>query len=397
MNKKIFNILFIGIIFSSLIATFSFLFLQIEKNVSHIIWDYLLNKFYSYRYLYIFIILVVGSVLLNKIKQNNDAPYTANEILKKLDKNIENRNYHIKEMIISTLLILILGAGVGPEATLLGIIVSMSIWQADKLRYIYKNFNEFSTSSLTDKVNIILNNKKYITYSKNNNQSKNNLIKYLFIFNGIIVFLILSSQLGDHNSIVSLGDGTINIKQFWIIVPLIFYSIIFAIFYKKLDKYLKNIIDKHIKSKSIKVYLGAFFIFLIFIINKNLLFSGQHSMHLVVTFAKEVPFYILIIFSIIKILLLSICINTGWKGGDIFPLLFASFLQGYAISSLFPNIDYLLIIATLSTAFLTTVSSHIIVVLLFISLFFPLKYIVVILLTTILTKGILKILKFKYL
>ncbi|MGX7021823.1 chloride channel protein [Pediococcus ethanolidurans] len=43
--------------------------------------------------------------------------------------------------------------------------------------------------------------------------------------------------------------------------------------------------------------------------------------------------------SFAKLLLLTIALNTGWVGGDIFPVLFSATIQGLAISQLLPNLD----------------------------------------------------------
>ncbi|KIS04317.1 Chloride channel protein [Paucilactobacillus wasatchensis] len=50
-----------------------------------------------------------------------------------------------------------------------------------------------------------------------------------------------------------------------------------------------------------------------------------------------------------KLILLTICLNTGWIGGDIFPVLFASTAQGLAISNLIPGLDHLYVAVVVAT------------------------------------------------
>ncbi len=47
----------------------------------------------------------------------------------------------------------------------------------------------------------------------------------------------------------------------------------------------------------------------------------------------------LMIISFAKLLLIAIVLNTGWVGGDIFPVLFSATVQGLAVSQWLPNLD----------------------------------------------------------
>jgi len=53
----------------------------------------------------------------------------------------------------------------------------------------------------------------------------------------------------------------------------------------------------------------------------------------------------LIILSLAKLFATSLLLATGWKGGYIFPLMFASVAMGMAVDQLFPNIPVAVTVA----------------------------------------------------
>lgn len=79
---------------------------------------------------------------------------------------------------------------------------------------------------------------------------------------------------------------------------------------------------------------------------------------------------ILFILSITKLLFLEVCLWTGWTGGDIFPVTFAAFLQGFAVAQLFPQVDSLFIVLVVSLSMAIALLEEWLAGI-FISLFFP--------------------------
>lgn len=77
--------------------------------------------------------------------------------------------------------------------------------------------------------------------------------------------------------------------------------------------------------------------------------------------------------ALLKLLFLQICLNTGWIGGDIFPIVFAAIIQGFAISQLIPQTDRLLIVAVVSTSIAIAIINSPFPVGLFMMLFFPIN------------------------
>lgn len=374
MKSKQLNILLISIIYSSIIGLFAFLFLRIESALTHFLWHTLKDKINTYNVLYNFILIFTGTIILLLIKKlYGDVPQNHHEVEHIFKKNGSIGNYNIIQNTISALVVLVVGAGVGPEATLMGILYGLSIWQADKARYIFQNYENFATLKFNKKLEILFHPTKYLkSKTKQNTLKKENLLNILLIINGIVIYVLLSNLVDAPGFVTKIGSIDNVIKTIPYTLPIIPIVIITGFLYRVADKQIEKFI-KNSYTLNQKIIFGGIVIFLVANFAPNLLFSGQHTMHLVVDMALQLSAVFLFLSSIIKLLFLSICLNTGWKGGDIFPLMFSAFLQGYAWSVIFPEANSTVMISIIATTFLITVSKQEVISLIVISLFFPLN------------------------
>jgi len=75
------------------------------------------------------------------------------------------------------------------------------------------------------------------------------------------------------------------------------------------------------------------------------LFSGEEQTADLITHAAEIGVLMLIGLAIAKLFATSLLLATGWKGGYIFPIMFASVALGLAVSLLFPGIPVAVAVA----------------------------------------------------
>jgi H+/Cl- antiporter ClcA len=68
------------------------------------------------------------------------------------------------------------------------------------------------------------------------------------------------------------------------------------------------------------------------------LFSGEAELEAIVEHSAEIGLVMLLVLSVIKLFTLSVCMQTGFPGGFIFPILFSAGALGAAINLLFPFI-----------------------------------------------------------
>jgi H+/Cl- antiporter ClcA len=75
------------------------------------------------------------------------------------------------------------------------------------------------------------------------------------------------------------------------------------------------------------------------------LFSGEDQIVDLMSRAAELGVVMLIILSLAKLFATSLLLATGWKGGYIFPIMFASVAMGMAVDLLFPHIPVAVTVA----------------------------------------------------
>jgi len=75
------------------------------------------------------------------------------------------------------------------------------------------------------------------------------------------------------------------------------------------------------------------------------LFSGEEQTIDLITRAAEIGFLMLIVLGLAKLFATSLLLSTGWKGGYIFPIMFAGVALGMAVNLLFPHIPVAVTVA----------------------------------------------------
>ena len=75
------------------------------------------------------------------------------------------------------------------------------------------------------------------------------------------------------------------------------------------------------------------------------LFSGEEQTLDLITHAAEIGVVMLIVLGLVKLFATSLLLATGWKGGYIFPIMFASVALGLAVNLLFPGIPVAVTVA----------------------------------------------------
>lgn len=162
MNVKEWRLFVYGLILSSVISVISFIFLRIEGIGSELLWN-VVSPSDHFRVLYILGITLIGGFLLGFYRKKwGNLPHTVHDSVTEL-KEAKTLDYSsVFRSLIIALIVLVFGAGVGPEAGLLSAVIYLSVWQADKLRYYYFYYDELNILSLQKRLVYLLNPTKYL-------------------------------------------------------------------------------------------------------------------------------------------------------------------------------------------------------------------------------------------
>lgn len=373
LGKKEIHLTAIGLVYSSVIALVSYGFIMAEKVISHFLWESLPHQFH-FGTVYSILILVILTCLVILLKNKwGNLPKTSHDLLHELGHEGTVAYQNTWRNLVLALVILVSGAGVGPEAPLLGAVIAYSIWQADKLRYLEANWEQVSGQGLGKWFKFLCHPSRFLlSYSDSQKQTGKGL-RNLLIANGLFVFWLMMRLTDQPSFVTKLGETTWSLPDLLFFLPLCLYGYAIGKGYSWLKPFIRAGLNRLNLSLSIKISLGAIVILVVTMLAPTLLFSGQHSLHSIVELGMETPILTLIILSFAKLIFLDFCLWTGWTGGDIFPVTFAAFLQGFAVAQLFPQVDSLFVVLVVSLSMAIALLEKECLAGIFISLFFPLQ------------------------
>ncbi|HFI0168603.1 TPA: chloride channel protein [Streptococcus suis] len=372
-GKKEIYLTALGLVYSSVIALVSYGFIMAEKVISHFLWESLPHQFhFGPVYSILILLLLTCLVILLKNKWGN-LPKTSHDLLHELGHEGTVAYQNTWRNLVLALVILVSGAGVGPEAPLLGAVIAYSIWQADKLRYLEANWEQVSGQGIGAWINYLFHPSSYLLPYPNSQKQTGKGLRSLLIANGLFVFWLMMRLTDQPSFVTKLGETSWTLTDIFFFLPLCSYGFLVGKGYSWLKPFIRASLDRLNLSLSIKISLGALSIFLVSMLAPNLLFSGQHSLHTIVEVGMETPILTLIILSFAKLMFLDFCLWTGWTGGDIFPVTFAALLQGFAVAQLFPQVDSLFVVLVVSLSMAIASFEKEWLAGLFISLFFPIQ------------------------
>lgn len=351
MTKKYINILIFSSIWSYIIGTLAALYLNLVNYIIDFIWGYFNhNSHFSWRPIYPFLICIpLGIIIGFLIKKLGSYPLTIEEVLHEV-RSTGKLNYHSWWKSL-TLGLLSLGAGgsVGPEASTTVLASGMINWLGDKIRIMsthYRAWTHFWQINV-DK-NILETSPKFNNLFKSKNHQK------LFItFNILIGLLGMSVVFKLFPEEGAFGIHRRLIHWSWTIlwyslIPIVI-GILFGYFFLYLEKVFTKVEMWHVPA-IFKATLWGIILSFLTLITDYALFSGEFH---IVPFSKTAlsysPLFLLLI-ALIKTFSTHAGFAMGWRGGKIFPAIFASVAVGGAIAQFIP-------IQPVITIALTVVSS----------------------------------------
>lgn len=171
-------------------------------------------------------LVCAGGLLLTYAlkKRWGDLPHTTHDSLVELKTRQTVTYTRMWRSLIIAAIILATGAGVGPEACLLGAVIALSVWQADKLRFIYHNWDEFRATPLTKRLAFAFHPRKYLLpYPQSPyrvNKRKKQVLIGLYIANGIVMFTILLRLASQPSFVTHMGNTHWQLRELAILPAL---------------------------------------------------------------------------------------------------------------------------------------------------------------------------------
>lgn len=397
---KITGLLVYGLILSGIIGVISSVFLILVNGMTDFLWNDISNKL-KVPAIYTLFLCIFGGILVGVSRYKwGSLPKTANDSVIELKKTQRIDYSYVYLNLLIAFLILVFGASVGPAAAILSSVIALSVWQGDKMRYFYFSYNEWKKESWLMRLKkLALPHNYLIPYNPDRAPKEKKLLLFkklsyvLFIANGIVTFMFLIKISNQPPFVTKLGETSWGLDELLLFIPLALFGVLFSKLYELIEIAISKFFSKMSNQIILSAVIGGIGIGLMSIVAPKLLFSGQLSMRDLPRLVPTLSIATLILGSVLKLILMTFCLKSGWMGGNVLPVMFASILQGYAIAAFFPKLDMLFIVAVIGSSASIAILKAPLLAGLSLMLFFPKELAPVILIVVVLFIGLTKMSK----
>lgn len=343
-----------------MVGVLSALFLTTVNFFIHGIWTVIPTYFALGRY-YPLLAGIVGGLLVGLLQTKvGDYPKTMHETLHefKTNKTVPYK-HRLLPSFISALVVLMFGASLGPEAALASILGGLISWLGNQMKWTLARKEELLELSMGAMVAAVFRAPLAGLADPLDQKLHNGVIKVkwkkLVLYGWTTIFGLLGylvvQQLFPAETIFALHLPVINwdIRALLLILPAFILGTAFGYVFLVMEKISDSLALK-LTSHYQRAIIGGILIGLFGMLSPYFLFSGEHQLMSLSQDYSKIGTLALVLLALGKALLTNACFAAGWRGGKIFPAIFASVAIGCALANLFPFMPGLLVGITVAAS-----------------------------------------------
>jgi H+/Cl- antiporter ClcA len=382
IKKKLLMCLIVGIL-GGVIGGITWGLLFVMNHGIDFFWIFVPNKLNFL--LYPVVLCGSGGILIGLWeKKFGSYPRQMKEILGEVKdgKKIPYNNIHI--ISIAALLPLIFGGCLGPEAGLTGVIVGLCFWFSDKFKFAISEMDEIAEIGIAATVGLVFGSPLFGFINNIEDENKETIIpknikilmNFVGIISGLAVYTILSEIFGGSPGLGRFPGIEIMGSSEWLsAIPLALIGSFFGLLYFAIKNGIKLAIRPIKNFIIIKAIIAGIILGGVGIVLPYTMFAGEHQMVEIMNTWQAMGFWLLFLTGVIKLFIGNVCVEMGWRGGNIFPTIFSGVTIGYALATFLP-VDPIFCVAVVTTALTTAVMRKPIAVIILLLICFPMNGII---------------------
>ena len=316
-------------------------FLRVMNLGIGLLWETLPGKL-SFPF-YTVLVCLAGGFLIGLYKRRfGDYPEELPAVMAKVKKTGRYPYRNLFPTLGAALFPLVLGASVGPEAGLTGVIAGLCTWVGDKLKGFVREVDELTRIGVSATLGTIFNSPMFgfmepIEADRDTVLPKRSkLVLYLAaILSSFGVFFLLNRLFGGGSGLEAMeASGAVHGLQVLWAIPLILAGIAGGWLFFLFHALCRALAQPLKKAVVLRCALGGLLLGISGTLLPLTMFSGEHQITQVLENGAVLGAGVLLATAVVKLLLTNICIASGLKGGHFFPAIFSGVCLGYALSLL---------------------------------------------------------------
>ncbi|MGX8774004.1 MAG: chloride channel protein, partial [Bacillota bacterium] len=338
--------------------------------------------------IYNLVVCFIGAIFIALVQKHfGPLPETMEEVMGRVKLEGSYPYSRLYRVAIAAILPLIFGGALGPEAGLTGLTVGFCYWIGANLHYRNEEIDALAEAGFAAILSVIFGSPlfgiahtlepddKTEHYKQKLAGKRTRIVIYCCgALGGMLAFMLFGNLTGRTSGLPRFGaHHAIGVDQWKWILPLIAIGIIFALFYLTAEKLTRAIAGKLSGHHFICSFIAAAGLAVAGAFLPMSMFSGEHQLKELITGWQSVSPAEMILTAIVKLVLVSLCINCGWRGGSIFPIVFSGSLLGYTFA-LVVGMDGAFAVAMLVSSMYAYIMRKPIAVVMILLLCFPITY-----------------------
>jgi len=278
-------------------------------------------------YIYQIAVCTLGGLVIGIFQRKYGIlPDTLEETMTKLKREGTYSYDKLYIIAIAALLPLIFGGCLGPEAGLTGLVTGLCCWAGDKLKYKGEEAKDLARAGMAATLGVIfeaplfgfINNyekpredeKKY--FSPKEFKIAKAIVYAAGIAGGFGTMLLLKSFFGGGLGLARFTAGkNAGIEEWKWFIVFVTAGLLCGLLYLTFNKITKTLGQRIKEHRISSCMIAGFLMAMLGIWLPWTMLTAEHG----------------------KILAVNICVNFGWKGGNIFPIIFSGVSMGYALAA----------------------------------------------------------------
>ena len=326
-------------------AGITFVFMALVNQGIGLIWERARLTLGLDARLFTFLVCTLGGLLVGllvKIFGDHNAIFS--ELMQEFGKTGRFDYRHAPGIVITAFISLISGASLGPEAPLADACGGLGTWASDKLKLDERETRVMGYGGLSAMLAAFITNPfagALLSLESAQGGMTGGQIYFWGLFPSLlasavatIVFVALAG--GFFATLYTFPDYMPRLKDLLVAVPFSLVGAVAGVLFTLLFRWLRKLMQPLKGRLVLRGLIGGLGMGIIGVLLPLTLFSGEEQTATLIQQAAEIGFLMLIVLAIGKLVATSLLLATGWKGGYIFPIMFAGVALGMAGHLLFP-------------------------------------------------------------